>query len=141
VSPKGFGYSGVQGFQSVKGPKYLPRARRESIPVHSSCTMTKKKQKIGHGQKTISGFVSVPEPVVEEQADVAKNALTFNDNWQKDPQYKWLYRDPCVRELREPNIFRPAPPARELCSPHNTPPTPSSISGEIRWRLPGSVAK
>jgi hypothetical protein len=36
--------------------------------------------KIVHGQKTLSGFVVVPEPVDEEQADVAKNALTFNDN-------------------------------------------------------------
>jgi hypothetical protein len=63
--------------------------------------MTKKKQKIVHGQKTLSGFVGVPEPVVEEQADVSRprNALTINDNWLKDPQYKWLYREPCIREL------------------------------------------
>jgi hypothetical protein len=33
--------------------------------------MTKKKQKIVHGQKILSGFVGVPEPVVEEQADVS----------------------------------------------------------------------
>jgi hypothetical protein len=95
--------------------------------------MTKKKQNTVHGQKILSGFVGVPEPVVEEQADVS---LTFNDNWLKNPQYKWLYREPCVRELREPNIFRPAPPARELRSPQSTPPTQFNISGGIyrkRW--------
>jgi hypothetical protein len=32
--------------------------------------MTKKKQKIVHGQKTLSGFVGVSEPVIKEEADV-----------------------------------------------------------------------
>jgi hypothetical protein len=57
--------------------------------------LTKKKQTIVLGQKSLSGFVGFPEPVVEEPADVSRTriALTFNDNWLKDPQYKWLYRD------------------------------------------------
>jgi hypothetical protein len=61
---------------------------KNSTPIDFSCTMTKKKQRIVHGQKTLSGFAGVQEPAVEEQADVSRtrNALTFNDNWLKDLQ-------------------------------------------------------
>jgi hypothetical protein len=63
--------------------------------MHSSCTMSPKKHKIAHSQKTLSGFVGVPEPVVVQKADEprSRNALTFNDNWLKDPQHNWLYRN------------------------------------------------